>query len=105
MKNMIKHITIAALLTSSVWSASEPVKPALSVTPFTMKSSDGAIEIKMDEAGKLYFAGKHLASAHAEGKLTSPDGELLTKINEKGIVLSRDGSAGEAPIEITRDGT
>lgn len=105
MKNMIKHIILAALLTSPVWSAPEPVKPALSITPFTMKSSDGAMEIKMDDAGKLYFAGKHLASAHAEGKLTSPDGELLVKLNKKGIVLSRDGNAGEDPIEITQDGT
>ena len=105
MKNMTKHIIIAALLTSTVWSDPEPIKPALSITPFTMKSSDGAMEIKMDDAGKLYFAGKHLASAHAEGKLTSPDGELLAKLNEKGIVLSRDGNAGDDPIQITKEGT
>jgi hypothetical protein len=105
MKNMTKHIIIAALLTSPVWSAGEPVKPALSITPFTMKSSDGSMEIKMDDAGKLSFAGKHVASAHAEGKLTSPDGELLVKLDEKGIVLSREGNAGEDPIEITDDGT
>ena len=90
MKTMTKHIIIAALLTSPVWSAPEPVKPALSIAPFTMKSSDGSMEIKMDDAGRLSFAGKHVASAHAEGKLTSPAGELLVKLNEKGIVLSRD---------------
>ena len=105
MKNMTKHIIIAALLTSPVWSAPEPVKPALSIAPFTMKSSDGSMEIKMDDAGRLSFAGKHVASAHAEGKLTSPAGELLVKLNEKGIVLSRDGNAGADPIEITEDGT
>jgi len=105
MIHLIKHTIIAAFLTSTVWSAPEPVKPALSITPFTMKSSDGAMEIKMDDAGKLYFAGKHLASAHAEGKLTSPDGELLVKLNEKGIVVKRDGNAGDDPIENTQDGT
>lgn len=105
MKTMTKHIIIAALLTSTVWSAPEPVKPALSIAPFTMKSSDGSMEIKMDDAGKLYFAGKHVASVHAEEKLTSPDGELLVKLNEKGIVLSRDGNAGEDPIAIAEDGT
>lgn len=116
MKNMTKHLIITALLTSPVWSAPEPAKPALLITPFTMKHSDGSMEIKMDDAGKLHVAGKHVASAHAvagqhvasghaEGKLTSPDGELLVKLNEKGIVLSRDGNVGEDPIEITEDGT
>ena len=66
MKTMTKHLIIAALLTSPVWSAPEPVKPALSIAPFTMKSSDGSMEIKMDDAGKLSFAGKHVASAHTE---------------------------------------
>jgi hypothetical protein len=105
MKNMTKHIMIAALLTSPVWSAPEPVKPALSIAPFTMKSSDGSMEIKMDDAGKLHFGGKHVATAHAEGKLTSPDGELLAKLNETGIALGPDGSSGGDPIEITREGT
>ena len=110
MKNMTKHILLAALFTAPVWSAPEagdqnPGKPALTIAPFTMKSSDGKMEFRMDENGKLFAVGKHIATAHAEGKLTSPDGELIFKLNEKGIVVNQQGQAGEDPAEITEDGT
>jgi hypothetical protein len=110
MKNMIKHILIAVLFTTPVWSADEaaephPGKPVLNITPFTLESSDGSMKFRMDDAGKCFLGEQHVATADAGGKLTSAGGELLLELDRKGIVLNRDGKPGEPPFEITGDGT
>lgn len=103
MKHITKHILFAALFTSTVWSAPKPAdqesgKPTLIIAPFTMKSSDEKFEIRMDEKGKIFAEGKHFATAHAEGTLTSSEGELLIKLNQKGMIENGQG-------EITEVGT
>jgi hypothetical protein len=109
MKDMTKHILIAALFTTPVWSAGEtaephPGKPVLNITPFTLESSDGSMKFRMDDAGKFFLGGQHVATAHAEGKLTSAGGELLIELDRKGIVVNRHGKPGANPAEITADG-
>lgn len=77
-------------------------KAALSITAFTLKSSDGKLEMKMDRLGKILVHGQHVATADANGEIKSPAGKLIVRIDENGGL---DPDLMGAPMKVTRDGT
>ncbi|PAW72044.1 MAG: hypothetical protein B9S38_05735 [Verrucomicrobiia bacterium Tous-C4TDCM] len=111
MKHLSKLILITLQLSLSAFGAQggneEPRTPrkdkaALSITAFTLKSSDGKLEMKMDRQGQIFVHGQHVATANAKGEVNTPAGKLIMRINENGGL---EPDVMGAPVKITRDGT
>jgi len=77
-------------------------KAVFSIFAFTLKTSDGKFEMKLDEQGKVHVAGKHVATANAKSEFNTPDGKLLIRVKENGKVISE--SMG-TPVIVNRNGT
>jgi hypothetical protein len=107
MKQLTKLILIALHLSLSAFGAEEPVtpqadKPALSITAFTLKSSDGRLEMKMDDKGRILVNGEHVATANAKGEFSTPEGKRLLRIKGDGGL---EPDLMGASVKVTRDGT
>lgn len=107
MKYLTKLILITSQLAICAFAAEKPDapqtdKPVLKIAAFTMKSSDGTLEMKMDDQGKITLGGKHIATAHANGQISKPEGETIVRIKEDGDV---DPALFGAPVKVTPNGT